>query len=185
MGVETARRSTAVEHCLDKLTVPESIRPMLWTTDRDYPADYRCRPDHHPTTPLLCICVSLIVLGLGAGCQRKTAAASDPKSQVVRVDAPGAAALVKSNQVVVLDIRTPAEFVDGHVAGAVNIDFHGADFSNRLARLDRDQTYLLHCASGRRSQDSLPTFSALGFKSIVHLDGGIKAWKSAGLPVED
>ena len=84
----------------------------------------------------------------------------------------------------VLDIRTPEEFAAGHIAGATNINFRAADFEKAIAALDKNQTYVLHCASGNRSTQSLPTFSKLEFKSVCHLDGGIKAWQKATLPVE-
>jgi rhodanese-related sulfurtransferase len=144
--------------------------------------------DHtlRPVSAILLLTYWLAAFGFSAGCSREPTAQITERSvpQVVRVDASRAATVLAGSNVVVLDIRTPDEFAAGHLAGATNIDFQGADFQVRLAQLDRDQTYLLHCASGRRSQSSLSTFSALGFKSIIHLDGGIQAWKSAGLPVE-
>jgi rhodanese-related sulfurtransferase len=87
--------------------------------------------------------------------------------------------------VIVLDIRTPGEVSKGHLSGATNIDFTARDFADRVAGLDRSQTYLLHCAIGGRSTRSLAIFERLQFKSILHLEGGIKAWRSAGQPVED
>ena len=99
------------------------------------------------------------------------------------VDAAAAAKLIEAPQPpVVLDIRTPEEFAAGHIEGAVNVDFKGADFKAELGKLDRDQPYLLHCRSGSRSTSSKPVFTELGFKSIYHLDGGINAWEAAGLP---
>jgi rhodanese-related sulfurtransferase len=112
------------------------------------------------------------------------------KSAVKNVDAAGAkkildeAAAKKDPKVKVLDIRTPDEFKDGHIAGAVNVDFLSKDFAEKAGALDKDTTWVLHCASGRRSTKSLETFTKLGFKSILHLDGGFAAWQKAGLPVE-
>ena len=81
-------------------------------------------------------------------------------------------------------MRTPAEYGEGRIAGAVNIDYRGADFAAKLGELDRDTSYLVHCRSGRRSTNSMTTFKELGFKSVYHLDGGILAWQEAGQPVE-
>ena len=112
------------------------------------------------------------------------------KDAVKNVDAAGAkkiideAAVKKNAKVTVLDIRTPEEFKDGHIAGALNVDFLSKDFAEKVGALDKSDTYVLHCASGRRSTKSLETFKKLGFKSIVHLDGGFAAWQKAGLPVE-
>ncbi len=104
---------------------------------------------------------------------------------VRHVDAAGAQQLLATNPaVVVLDVRTPAEYVGGHIAGSTNIDFGGAAFATDLARLDRDRTYLVHCASGGRSTKSLAVLQKLGFRTVVHLDGGYNAWVKAGNPVQ-
>lgn len=92
--------------------------------------------------------------------------------------------LITSRKVVVLDVRTPKEFVAGHIAGATNINFLAADFSKAVSNLDTNQTYLVHCAVGGRSTQALPVLTKLPLSSLYHLDGGIKAWEKAGLPVE-
>ena len=83
-----------------------------------------------------------------------------------------------------LDVRTPDEYKGGHIAGAKNIDFTENSFEGEVARLDKSKPYLVHCASGHRSTNSLATFKKLGFQSVYHLDGGLKAWEAAGKPVE-
>jgi rhodanese-related sulfurtransferase len=95
-----------------------------------------------------------------------------------------AAKMVSEGKVLVLDIRTPAEYQAQRIAGATNLDFRAPDFEQRLGTLDRNATYLLHCASGGRSTRSLPVFEKLGFQFVTHLDGGIKAWIAAGKPTE-
>lgn len=100
------------------------------------------------------------------------------------MDALGAARLLESDKkVVVIDVRTPDEFVGGHIAGATNINFRSPEFASSLGALDRNQTYLVHCAGGGRSTSSLETFEKLGFKRVVHLDGGFSGWAEAGKPV--
>jgi len=104
---------------------------------------------------------------------------------IENVDATAAAALLADGEeIVVLDIRTPEEYAQGHIAGAVNIDFKGEGFASELAELDRDQRYLVHCRSGGRSGRSLPQFEKLGFHSVYHLDSGLLGWIEAGQPVE-
>lgn len=117
-----------------------------------------------------------------AACCISCAAAAE--TNVTHINAQQAQKLIANKKVVVLDIRTPEEFAAGHIAGATNINFRAADFEKAIAALDKNQTYVLHCASGNRSTQSLPTFSKLEFKSVCHLDGGIKAWQKAKLPVE-
>jgi rhodanese-related sulfurtransferase len=105
---------------------------------------------------------------------------NQPTAVVSHVDAKAAARLVEEGKVTVLDIRTPAEFNAGHIAGATNIDYRARSFREKIANLDRDKPYLVHCAVGMRSTNSLPQFEKLGFKHIIHLDGGIQAWELAG-----
>lgn len=92
--------------------------------------------------------------------------------------------LIAGKKVVVLDVRTPKEFAAGHIAGATNINFLSADFAKAIAGLDTNRSYLVHCAVGGRSTQSLPKFEKLQFQSLYHLDGGLKAWEKAGLPVQ-
>ena len=110
--------------------------------------------------------------------------ATAAETNVTHLNAKQAQKLIADKKVVVLDIRTSEEFAAGHIAGATNINFRAVDFEKALVALDKNQTYIVHCASGNRSTQSLPTFTKLGFNSICHLDGGIKAWQRAKLPVE-
>ncbi len=91
--------------------------------------------------------------------------------------------LETDKNVVVLDVRTPAEYNQGHLKGAVNLDYNAPNFEQQLARLDKNKSYLVHCAVGGRSTKSLPVLQKLGFKNVRHLDGGIQAWQQAGQPV--
>ena len=81
---------------------------------------------------------------------------------------------------VVLDVRTKKEYDGGHIPGAVLIDFNSPDFEKKVARLDKDKTYLVHCAVGGRSTKAAAKMSALNFKSVYNLEGGYRAWEKAG-----
>jgi rhodanese-related sulfurtransferase len=83
----------------------------------------------------------------------------------------------------VLDIRTPAEYAGGHLRGALNIDFMGADFADRLAALDPDAPYLVYCRSGSRSARAMRVFGRLGFTRILHMKRGLIDWNREGLPL--
>lgn len=107
-----------------------------------------------------------------------------PEPSIQHVDAKQAQKLIEDKKVITLDIRTPDEFNRGKIAGAKNIDFQAPDFEQRIDALDKSKSYLVHCASGGRSTRSLALFEQHQFQSIYHLDGGIKAWEKAGLPVE-
>ena len=101
-------------------------------------------------------------------------------SEVTHVNPQEAAKIMQENSPAIIDIRTAKEYSSEHIAGAVNIDFNKSSFSDRLSTLDKSRTYLIHCRSGSRSKRSLKTFKKLGFENIIHLDGGINAWKKAG-----
>ena len=102
---------------------------------------------------------------------------------VTNVQADVAARLVAERKVTALDVRTPEEFAEGHIAGATNINFMAKDFGTQIEKLDRNKTYLVYCAVGGRSKRCLPQLKQLGFKQIYHLDGGFSAWEEAGKPM--
>ena len=89
--------------------------------------------------------------------------------------------LAESENVRVLDVRTPAEYAEGHIAGAINVDFKAADFADQVTKLDKNTAYILHCRSGRRSSSSLPILKDNGFGTIYHLNKGFNAWKEADM----
>jgi rhodanese-related sulfurtransferase len=89
-----------------------------------------------------------------------------------------------AGEAVVLDVRTPAEFADGHLAGAVNIDIQDPGFQSTISELDRHTTYLVYCRSGNRSKAATDYMRGLGFSTIYELDGGIVAWNAASLPLD-
>ena len=91
--------------------------------------------------------------------------------------------LERDKKVVVLDVRTPAEFRAGHLKNAVNVDYTAPDFEQQVAKLDRSTPDLLHCAVGGRSTKALTVLQRLDFRDIRHLDGGFNAWQNAKLPV--
>jgi phage shock protein E len=93
-------------------------------------------------------------------------------------------ALAANKEIVILDVRTPREFRGSRLAGAKNIDFNARNFEKELAALDKEKTYLVHCAVGGRSAKAVEKMKQMNFKSVLHLDGGLKAWEKAGKKVE-
>lgn len=101
----------------------------------------------------------------------------------IRLVTPEAGAEIQGGDIVVLDVRTPDEFAEGHLDGALMIDFYSPDFADQLADLDPDASYLLYCRSGNRSGQTTAIMAELGFTDVADVDGGILAWTAAGLPV--
>ena len=94
--------------------------------------------------------------------------------------------LRNEKHVVVLDVRTPREFAEGHVAGAVNVSVTGVplkQFDETVGKLDKDKTYLVHCARGVRSATAVTRMEKLGFKNLLDYSGGMDEWRKAGKPL--
>ena len=103
---------------------------------------------------------------------------------VLHVSATEAALLLKEkDNIRVLDVRTGFEYDRGHIEGAVQINYYWFGFEEKLATLDKETSWLVHCKSGVRSGKTLPLMKKAGFKSIIHMDGGINSWRDAKLPV--
>ena len=92
--------------------------------------------------------------------------------------------LRNDHKAVTLDVRTPAEYAQGHIPGAINIDCASRDFSEKIAALDRNHQYLVHCAAGTRSPRACERMAKLNFTNLYALNGGFKAWEQAGKPIE-
>jgi phage shock protein E len=81
---------------------------------------------------------------------------------------------------IILDVRTPKEFSEGHISGAKNLDFYSESFSKDLENLDKNAYYSVYCRSGNRSYLAMQLMQTLGFKNIINLSGGIMAWERDG-----
>lgn len=95
-------------------------------------------------------------------------------------------ALVDTHKdVIILDVRTPAERSGGFIPGSTNIDYRAPDFHERLAKLDTSKTYVVHCVRGlRRTTDTVTALKQLGVTNAVALEGGYNAWVQDGKPVQ-
>ncbi|MBB6610537.1 rhodanese-like domain-containing protein [Pontibacter sp. Tf4] len=103
-------------------------------------------------------------------------------STKVNLNATEVKQLIESSQeVVVLDVRTPYEFQEGHLEGAVNIDYTSPDFEKEIAKLDTAATYLLYCKSGNRSSKATTVMKNNNFNNIYNATVGFDALKSAGI----
>lgn len=92
--------------------------------------------------------------------------------------------LQKDESLVVLDVRSPEEFNDGHVEGAINIDIRRADAFSRINKLDRNATYVVYCRTGNRSKVAVDHMMRSGFNIIYHMTDGIIGWNANKLPIE-
>jgi rhodanese-related sulfurtransferase len=131
--------------------------------------------------------VVITVAALTLGSVRAAAAAdpapADPPVHK-NVDAMEFERLTKEPNVVVLDVRTPAEYAAGHLKDARLMNVNDKAFADQIAKLDKGKTYLVYCAAGARSTKACNKLDALGMSKVYNLTGGIKAWENAHKPVE-
>ncbi len=78
-----------------------------------------------------------------------------------------------------VDVRTPYEYNQGHIADAINMDFRNDDFTTMIENLDKNKPVYIYCRSGNRSGQSSYLFLDQGFKQIVDLKGGFLAYKKS------
>lgn len=85
---------------------------------------------------------------------------------------------------VIIDVRTPEEFNDGHLKDALNYNIYDSDFTAHLSSIDKNKPVYVYCKKGGRSTDAADQLQAMGYKHLYNLEGGYAAWEGRGLPVE-
>lgn len=81
-----------------------------------------------------------------------------------------------------IDVRTPAEFNNGHVAGAMNANINSNDFKAKINNLDKSKPVYVYCLSGGRSGNAAKQLLAAGFEQVIEMPGGMMEWRAANLP---
>ncbi|MBS1729424.1 MAG: thioredoxin [Bacteroidetes bacterium] len=82
----------------------------------------------------------------------------------------------------VLDVRTPEEFAKNRLNHAVNFNWLGSDFVNKISQIDKSTPVFVYCLSGGRSKAAAEKMAEVGFTKIYALDGGLLKWQAANLP---
>lgn len=83
---------------------------------------------------------------------------------------------------IILDVRTPGEYKEEHLAGAQQLDFLNTSvFDAGIKLLDKSHTYYVYCRSGKRSHHACMKMKKQGFK-VFDMEGGILNWKRLGMP---
>lgn len=89
----------------------------------------------------------------------------------------------KSGDIQLIDIRTPGEFTEGYIEGAINVNFYDKDFNAQMAKLNKDKELYIYCRSGNRSGKAAKRLKDQGFTKIYDLQGGILNWNRNKLKV--
>lgn len=87
--------------------------------------------------------------------------------------------------VIVVDVRTLEEYAEGHIPGAINIDWKAGHFAEQADELlDKDKTIALYCIHARRSKFAAEELQKMGYKNVIELQDGLEVWINAGKPLE-
>jgi rhodanese-related sulfurtransferase len=117
---------------------------------------------------------------------------TEAKSRIKEITVDEAAERIKTvPSTLILDVREPGEYSQGHIPGALNVP-RGTleakadlEYPNREPRLlDRGQPIVVHCASGARSALAADVLQIMGFENVKSMAGGFVAWEKSGKPVQ-
>lgn len=118
----------------------------------------------------------VLAAAIALGAMAATPASIEPATVVERL-------AWGDRSLVLLDVRTPAEFAEGHLPGAINIPH--TDLEARLAELEKSkgQDIVVYCRSGNRSEQALGVLRKAGFERLFHLKGDYLGWSGEKRPV--
>lgn len=106
-------------------------------------------------------------------------ACNAPAGKLKSVEKAEFAQIIGDGSVVLLDVRTPQEFSEGHIEGAVNIDVKDSLFiSNVQSQIAPGSRVAVYCRSGRRSMSAARQMVENGY-DVVNLEGGFLAWEES------
>ncbi len=93
--------------------------------------------------------------------------------------------LIEDPNVQLVDVRTVAEYSDGHIPGSLNINVQSDSFAADVDELlEKERPVAVYCRSGRRSRDAAKLLVEKGFKKVYNLDKGFLAWKELDKAME-
>ena len=80
----------------------------------------------------------------------------------------------------ILDVRTPEEFSQGFISGAILYNIYDSDFAVRVEKLDKKTPVFVYCKGGGRSGQAADQLASMGFQTIYDLKGGVMGWENSG-----
>jgi rhodanese-related sulfurtransferase len=120
--------------------------------------------------------------------EKKPAPATQPGNAVKKLTIEEFDKARQEKGAIILDVRSPQEFNQGHVPGAVNVPVAGPgseEFEKRVGVIDRSKPVLIHCMRGTRSASACQKMEKMGFTQLLDFSGGFAAWKQASKPIEE
>ena len=94
-----------------------------------------------------------------------------------------ASRLAANDAPVLLDVRTAAEYREGHVSGALNVPVEELAARHGVLGVARDRELVVYCKSGKRAARARDTLRSLGYTHVQLLEGSADAWRADGRPL--
>ncbi len=143
------------------------------TKKRNYPLLQHIRPYAQRMALFICMCLWVVM----AGCTGH--------SDIKNITPEECDALLKQQDIQLVDVRTEQEYGNGHLKEAILINIQGQDFTTKATQqLDKQKPVIIYCRSGRRSMQAAQILVNEGFETVYNMKGGILAWQAEGLPTE-
>ena len=140
---------------------------------------------------LLLLTVSIVLTSCGQTANKNNATQNKTMNTAVqqtalieKLDTKSFYNRVNGKKVQLIDVRTPQEYVSGHIQNADNINVYDANFVNQVEKkYKKDEPVYVYCRSGSRSMKAAQMLKSKGYH-VVNLNGGFIGWTAQGLPSE-
>ncbi len=90
----------------------------------------------------------------------------------------------KNEKLIILDVRTEAEYRETHLKGCIRIDINEADFQEKILKLDKSRAYKVYCRSGNRSGRAMELMKSWGFVDVENAGSVAEAARTLNVPCE-
>ena len=107
---------------------------------------------------------------------------AEAKKHITEISPQDTAAKLNNGDAVVLDVRDKEEWDEGHIPGANHVSRGTMELEIEEKVPDQNAMIICHCGGGGRSALAAETLQKMGYKNVLSMAGGLKAWKAAGLP---
>ena len=107
---------------------------------------------------------------------------AEAKKNIQEISPQEAAAAITGGNTLLIDVRDPDEWQEGHIPGAKNFSRGTVELEIEEVAPDLSTPIICHCGGGGRSALAAESLQRMGYKNVKSMAGGFKAWKAAGLP---
>lgn len=122
--------------------------------------------------------VFLAIASIQISCKENVKSEEAPIASVHVVSTEVFKEVVNDGNVTLIDVRTPKEFAEGSLPGAVNIDYYDQkNFFDAFDKYDRKEPIYIYCRTGNRSIPTAQKLVEMGFEEIYDMDGGYMQWQ--------